>query len=139
MAEAVEGVWGPCDGLLITRDGYARELRGIEVVEAVHPVPDTRGFEVTGRMLELLASCGEGDFVRALISGGGSSLLTRPAGAITLAEEQALTRTLLASGAPIEAMNIVRKHLSVAKGGRLAAAAYQVETAVQKSATVAAG
>lgn len=78
-------------------------------------------------MLALLQSCGEGDFVLALISGGGSSLLTRPAGAITLAEEQALTRALLASGAPIEAMNMVRKQLSTAKGGRLAAAAYPAQ------------
>jgi glycerate 2-kinase len=75
-------------------------------------------------MLDLLGSCGEGDFVLALISGGGSSLLTRPAGAITLSEEQAMTRALLASGAPIDAMNVVRKHLSAVKGGRLAAAAY---------------
>jgi hypothetical protein len=124
MAVAVEAVWGPCEGLIITRVGYGRPLAGIEVAEASHPVPDARGLDATGRMLELLRSCGEGDFVLALISGGGSSLLSQPAGAITLEEERALNAALLASGAPIDAMNTVRKHLSLAKGGRLAAAAY---------------
>ncbi|WP_445679385.1 glycerate kinase type-2 family protein [Radicibacter daui] len=124
MAEAVELCWGPCEGLVITRDGYARPLQGIEVLEASHPVPDRRGLLATKRLLALLQGCGDGDFVLALISGGGSALLSCPAGEITLEEEQALTAALLSSGAPINAMNIVRKHLSGAKGGRLAAAAY---------------
>lgn len=124
MAEAVEAAWGACEGLIITRDSYTRNLQGVEVVEAAHPVPDTRGLEATGRLIKILQNCGETDFVLALISGGGSSLLTQPAGTITLDEEQALTRALLASGAPIDALNVVRKHLSIAKGGRLAAAAY---------------
>jgi glycerate 2-kinase len=124
MAEAVEAAWGPCDGLVITRDGYGRPCRGVEIVEASHPVPDARGLAATERMLELLRSCREDDFVLALISGGGSSLLVQPAGAITLEEKQAVNAALLASGAPIGAMNIVRKHLSRVKGGQLAAAAF---------------
>jgi glycerate 2-kinase len=124
MAEAVESVWGPCEGLVITRDGYGRPCRGIEIVEAAHPVPDARGLAATSRMLTLLDGLGEGDFVLALISGGGSALLVQPAGAITLAEMQAVNRDLLASGAPIEAMNTVRKHLSRVAGGQLAAAAH---------------
>ncbi len=124
MAEAVEAVWGPCEGLVITRYGYARPCRGIEIVEAAHPVPDAAGMAATGRMLALLGGLGEGDFVLALISGGASALLVKPAGAITLAEKQAVTAALLASGAPIDQMNLLRKHLSRVKGGQLAAAAY---------------
>jgi glycerate 2-kinase len=124
MAEAVEAAWGPCDGLVITRDGYGRPCRGVEIAEASHPVPDARGLAATARMLDLLRSCHEDDFVLALISGGGSSLLVQPAGAITFEEKQAVNAALLASGAPIGAMNIVRKHLSRVKGGQLAAAAF---------------
>jgi len=124
MAEAVEAAWGPCEGLVITRYGHARPTRGIEIVEAAHPVPDQAGVEATLRMLTLLEGLGEEDFVLALISGGASALLCAPAGDITLAEKQALSRALLASGAPIGQMNIVRKHLSRIKGGQLAAAAW---------------
>ena len=123
MAEAVEAVWGPCDGLVITRYGYARACRGIEIVEAGHPVPDSAGAAATLRMLDLLAGLGEGDFVLALMSGGASALLCAPAVGVTLAEKQAVNAALLASGAPISAMNTVRKHLSRVKGGQLAAAA----------------
>lgn len=124
MAEAVEAVWGPCDGLVITRYGYARPCRGIEIVEAAHPVPDAAGADATARMLALLSGLGEGDFVLALISGGASALLCAPVDGVTLAEKQAVNAALLASGAPISAMNTVRKHLSRVKGGQLAAAAY---------------
>lgn len=124
MAEAVEAVWGPCDGLVVTRYGHGRPLRGIEVVEASHPVPDATGEAATARMLELLRGLGEDDFVLALISGGASALLVAPAQGVTLADKQAVNAALLASGAPISAMNTVRKHLSRVKGGQLAAAAY---------------
>lgn len=124
MAEAVEAAWGPCEGLVITRYGYARPCRRIEIVEAAHPVPDAAGVAATRRMLDLLAGLGEGDFVLALISGGGSALLCAPAQGITLAEKQALTQGLLASGAPIGDINGIRKEISAVKGGRLAAAAY---------------
>jgi len=124
MAEAVEAEWGPCEGLVITRYGYARPCKGIEIVEAAHPVPDAAGEAATRRMLTLLNGLGEDDFVLALISGGGSALLTAPADGITLAEKQALTQALLASGAPIGEINGIRKELSAVKGGRLAAAAY---------------
>ncbi|WP_439136861.1 glycerate kinase type-2 family protein [Roseicyclus sp.] len=124
MAEAVEAAWGPCDGLVITRYGYGRPCRGIEIVEASHPVPDQAGVDATRRMLDLVASAGEGDFILALISGGGSALLCAPAAGITLDEKQALTQALLASGAPIGEINGIRKEISAVKGGRLAAAAY---------------
>ncbi|SEL40050.1 hydroxypyruvate reductase [Roseovarius azorensis] len=124
MAEAVEAAWGPCEGLVITRYGYARPCQGIEIVEAAHPVPDEAGLRATARMLRLVEELGEGDMALALISGGASALLVQPAGAITLAEKQAVNAALLASGAPIGQMNVLRKHLSRVKGGQLAAAAY---------------
>ena len=124
MAEAVEAVWGPCEGLVITRYGYARPCRGIEIVEAAHPVPDAAGAAATARMIDLLAGLGAEDFVLALISGGASALLVAPVAGVTLAEKQAVNAALLASGAPIDRMNTVRKHLSRVKGGQLAAAAH---------------
>ncbi len=127
MAEAVEAAYGPCEGLVITRYGYARPCKGIEIVEAAHPVPDAAGEAATKRMLDLLDGCGEGDTVLALISGGGSALLTAPVDGITLAEKQALTDDLLASGAPIGDINGIRKQISAVKGGKLAAAAYPAQ------------
>lgn len=124
MAEAVEQVWGRCEGLVITRYGHGRPTKGIEIVEAAHPVPDAAGAEATMRMLNLLAGAGEGDFVLALISGGGSALLSAPVDGVSLADKQAVNAALLASGAPIGVMNLIRKHLSRVKGGQLAAAAY---------------
>ncbi|MBN9671822.1 glycerate kinase type-2 family protein [Roseibium aggregatum] len=124
MAEAVEAEWGPCEGLVITRYGYARPTHQIEIVEAAHPVPDEAGARATGRMLELLEGLGEEDFVLSLISGGASALLTAPAGELSLEEKKEINRMLLASGAPIGQMNVVRKHLSRVKGGQLAAAAH---------------
>ena len=122
MAEAVEAVWGPCEGLVITRYGYARPCRGIEIIEAAHPVPDRAGLEATARILTLLQGLGPEDFVLALISGGASALLVAPVNGVTLAEKQAVNAALLASGAPIVQMNTLRKHLSRVKGGQLAAA-----------------
>ncbi len=130
MAEAVEATWGPCDGLVLTRYGYGRPCRGIEIVEAAHPVPDAAGLAATARMLTLLEGLGEGDFVLALISGGASALLVAPSDGVTLAEKQAVNAALLASGAPIDRMNTVRKHLSRVKGGQLAAAAHPAQMLV---------
>lgn len=124
MAEAVEAEWGPCAGLVITRYGYGRPCQGIEIVEASHPVPDAAGVAATRRMLTLLETVGEGDFVLALISGGGSALLCAPVDGVSLQEKQALTADLLASGAPIGTINGIRKEISAVKGGRLAAAAF---------------
>lgn len=123
MAEAVEAEWGPSEGLVITRYGYGRPTAGIEIALASHPVPDQAGVDATARVLSLLQDLGEDDLVVMLISGGASALLCAPAGAMTLDEKQAVNAALLASGAPIEQMNTLRKHLSRVKGGQLAAAA----------------
>lgn len=124
MAEAVEAAYGPCEGLVITRYGYGRPCKGIEIVEAAHPVPDAAGVTATQRMLDLVQGLGPDDLVLALISGGGSALLCAPAKGLTLKDKIAVNQSLLASGAPIGEMNILRKHLSRVKGGQLAAACY---------------
>ena len=125
MARAVEDNWqGPLEGLVVTRYGYAVPCRQIEIVEAAHPVPDLAGEQAARRMLELVSGLTPDDTVLCLISGGGSSLLPLPLAGITLADKQAVSRALLASGASIGEMNCVRRHLSAIKGGRLAAACY---------------
>ena len=124
MAEAVESVWGPCEGIVITRYGYTRPLNSIKIVEASHPTPDHQGVSGTQEILTLLETLGEDDFVLCLISGGGSSLLCAPAEGLSLSDKQKINRTLLNSGAPIGEMNVVRKHLSKVKGGQLGAASY---------------
>lgn len=124
MAEAVEAAWGACEGLVITRRGHARPCQGIRIVEASHPVPDAAGVAATEEMLALVQGAGEGDLVLVLISGGASALLVAPVAGVTLDDLQAVNRALLASGAPIDQMNVVRKQLSRVKGGQLAAAAH---------------
>jgi glycerate 2-kinase len=127
MAEAVESVWGPCEGLIITRYGHARPCRGIDIIEAAHPVPDTAGAAATQRMLGLLKGLTPDDLVIILLSGGASSLLVKPANGLTLADKQDLTHQLLASGLPIDQMNVIRKHLSAVKGGQLGAACHPAQ------------
>jgi len=132
MAQALEALWpqdAPLSGLVVTRydhipprpEGLARRL---EVVEAAHPVPDAAGLAAAERILALTEGLTEDDLVLCLISGGGSSLLTLPAEGIDLAEKQRINKALLESGAAINEMNCVRKHLSRIKGGRLAAACH---------------
>jgi hydroxypyruvate reductase len=125
MARAFEEAWpGELSGLVVTRYGHRAPTARIEVVEAAHPVPDENGEQAARRILGLVSGLSEDDLVVALISGGGSALLSAPAEGITLADKQAVNRALLASGASIDEMNCVRKHLSAVKGGRLAAAAH---------------
>jgi len=125
MAAAFEKAWdGPIEGLVVTRYGYAAPCERIEIVEAAHPVPDEAGLTASRRLLEMVSGLTADDLVVALISGGGSALLPSPAKGLTLADEIAVNEALLASGAPIAAMNTIRKHVSGIKGGRLAAAAW---------------
>ncbi|MCJ9673946.1 glycerate kinase, partial [Neorhizobium sp. SHOUNA12B] len=123
MAAALESVWtGPLTGVVVTRYGYGCETTSIEILEASHPVPDAAGLAGAKRLVETISGLSENDLVIALVCGGGSALLPAPPEGLTLEDEIALNETLLASGAPISAMNVVRKHLSTIKGGRLAAA-----------------
>lgn len=129
MAQAVEQAWdGPLSGLVVTRYGHAVPCAQVEVVQAAHPVPDAAGEQAARRILELVSGLTADDLVLALISGGGSAVLALPAPGITLADKQATNTALLRCGAPIETMNLVRKHLSAIKGGRLAAAAFPAAT-----------
>lgn len=123
MALAVERAWdGPLEGLVVTRYGHGAPCTQIDVVEAGHPMPDAHGEAAARRMLALAQSLGPDDQVVALISGGGSALLTLPAAGITLEDKRAVNAALLGSGATIGEMNCVRRHLSAIKGGRLGAA-----------------
>jgi len=124
LAAAFEEAWGaPAEGVVVTRYGYAAPCRGLKVIEAAHPVPDAAGEAATREVFAALEGLTEDDLVVALITGGGSALLAAPPEGLTLADEVALNEALLASGAPISAMNAVRKQVSRVKGGRLAAAA----------------
>ena len=129
MAAAVDALWpvaAPLSGLVVTRydhvpPAYKARPGRIEVVEASHPVPDAAGQHAAQRMVELTRGLTANDLVLCLVSGGGSALLSLPAPGLTLADKQAVNKALLASGAAIDEMNCVRKHLSAIKGGRLAA------------------
>lgn len=129
MAEAFEAAWqkagrGRLEGLVVTSHGNKRAAREIEVIEAAHPVPD-QGSEIAAkRLLEKVSGLSGDDLVVALISGGGSSILSLPAAPLTAKDKRAVNKALLAGGVPIHEMNCVRKHLSAIKGGRLAAAVH---------------
>jgi len=125
MARAVELAWpadAPLDGLVVTRYAHGMPTDRIRVVEAGHPVPDGAGEAAAAQILERVSSLTPDDLLIALVSGGGSSLLSLPVGSVPMADLKAVTNSLLRSGAPITEMNIVRKHLSRIQGGRLAAA-----------------
>lgn len=124
MAAAFETLWdGPLSGAVVTRRGQAVPCRQIRVLEAAHPVPDAAGQHAADTLLSAVSGLSSDDLVVALVSGGGSALLPAPPAGLTLEEEQAMNAALLASGAPIGAMNAVRKHVSRIKGGRLGVAA----------------
>ncbi|MBT2129792.1 glycerate kinase type-2 family protein [Aliiroseovarius lamellibrachiae] len=129
MAAAFEALWtaqgnGPVEGIVVTRYGYGAICDKIRVFEAAHPVPDAAGLAASTALFGLVQNLTKDDLVVALICGGGSSLLPSPPKGLTLEDEQALNQALLASGAPISAMNAIRKHVSGIKGGRLAAACH---------------
>jgi len=109
-------------GLATTRHGHGVPTRRIRVVEAGHPVPDEAGLKAADETLRLAAEATADDLLLVLLSGGGSANWIAPADGVSFAQKQQVNRALLRSGAPIGEMNIVRKHLSRIKGGRLARA-----------------
>lgn len=125
MAAAVERHWprdAALSGLVITRYAHSVPTERIRVVEAGHPVPDESGEVAAREILAQVRTLGEDDLLLALVSGGGSSLLSLPAGSVSMADLKEVTRQLLMCGAAIQEINVVRKHLSAIQGGRLAAA-----------------
>jgi len=132
MAAAVDALWpagARLSGLVVTRYDHvppaykarlAERAGRIEVIEASHPVPDEAGRRAAQRIVELTRGLTADDLVLCLVSGGGSALLSLPAPGLTLEDKQAINKALLKSGAAIDEMNCVRKHLSAIKGGRLA-------------------
>ena len=109
-------------GIATTRHGHGVPTRRIRVVEAGHPVPDEAGLKAADDTLRLAAEATADDLLLVLLSGGGSANWIAPADGVSFAQKQQVNRALLRSGAPIGEMNVVRKHLSRIKGGRLARA-----------------
>lgn len=126
MAHAVEEILGDriAGGIVTVKEGHALPLKRVRVVEASHPIPDERGLNAAGEITGILESLGEGDLVICLISGGGSALLSLPVDGVSLADKGAATQALLDAGASIHEMNVLRKHLSRVKGGKLVRMAY---------------
>jgi len=125
LGAAFERLWTAAfEGVIVARYGYAVPCRRLRVIEAAHPVPDAAGLEASAALFAAVAGLTADDLVIALVCGGGSALLPAPPPGLTLEDEQALNRALLASGAPIAVMNAIRKQASRIKGGRLAAACH---------------
>jgi glycerate 2-kinase len=134
MARATGAILGShlTGGLVIVKEGYAGdkeeiEARGVEIVEAGHPIPDQRGQQAAWRMMRMLEGLGADDLVISLISGGGSALMHAPAGEVSLEDMQQLTEVLLRVGADITEINTLRKHLDLIKGGGFARTAAPAE------------
>jgi glycerate 2-kinase len=124
MTQAVESVLGDRidDGLVVVKTAHSGSTERVCIVEASHPVPDEAGVRAGQAILTLAAEATQDDLVIALLSGGGSALLVAPAQELTLADKQDLSKTLLACGASINEINVLRKHCSAVKGGQLARA-----------------
>lgn len=133
MARAVEDHLPPTmqqrfSGEVIVPDGHEEACKVIKITTASHPVPDARGLSAAGRILDQARTLTTKDLMLVLVSGGGSSLFCLPHRGITLEMKQKVTSDLLTTGAPIDQINCVRKHLSAVKGGHLAVAAYPART-----------
>jgi glycerate 2-kinase len=126
MAAALEQAWPdvPLSGVVVTRYGHAVPTSRVRIIEAAHPVPDDNSLQAARDIMDAVRGLTKDDVVIALMSGGGSALLVSPAKGMTLADKQALNRALLRCGASIADMNVVRKQLSLIKGGKLARAAH---------------
>jgi hydroxypyruvate reductase/glycerate 2-kinase len=124
MAETFERTWnGPLEGLAIVPHGQTASFNSIRLLHASHPVPDAGSLAAAEAAMALVSTLGENDLLVALISGGGSSLMSKPAAGITPQEKRAVGKALLDCGANISELNCVRKQVSAVKGGLLARAA----------------
>lgn len=124
MAHELEKRWPvKLEGIVVTRYGHSVPCQNIEIIEAGHPLPDESSVIAAKKILAKVGDLTSDDLVIVLISGGGSALLCLPPAGITLDEKMAVSSALLKSGASINDINCVRKHISAIKGGRLAMAA----------------
>jgi len=110
-------------GIILTKEGYQRDVDGFEIRQAGHPLPTRDSIRATDEIVELVSELSEEDLLLVLISGGASALLASPVKEVGLNDTVTLTQQMLDSGMDIESMNVVRAHLSRVKGGRLAVAA----------------
>jgi len=122
MAKALEDILGDrlTNGWIVVKYGYGMPLGKTHTMEAGHPIPDEAGLKATEVVLDQIRECAEEDLIICAFSGGGSALLPAPSPPINLDEKQETTRLLLDSGATINEINAIRKHLSLTKGGWLA-------------------
>lgn len=122
MAKALEEILGIylTDGAVIVKYDHTANLQRVRLYEAAHPVPDENTLSATSRLVEITRKTGRNDLVFFLLSGGGSALFELLPDSISLHDLQILNTKLLASGASIEEINVVRKHISLVKGGRFA-------------------
>ncbi len=122
MARAAEELLGDrvAAGLVNVKYGYTDQTDRIRLHEAGHPVPDQSGLDGTQEIVRLVEDAGADDLVLCLISGGGSALLMLPEEPVSLTDYQQLTNLMLRSGATINQVNTIRKHIERVKGGRLA-------------------
>ncbi len=122
IAKAIEDVLGDkiADGIVIVKRGQKENLKRIQVFEAGHPIPDEDGLNATRQIVEIAKKAKENDIVFCPLTGGCSSLLVLPANDISLEDKRTVSKLLLNSGAPIKDINVVRRHISMIKGGRLA-------------------
>ncbi len=125
LAFALENSFkGPISGTVVTPYGHSVKCKNIEVIEASHPLPDENGLLAAGKILKAVKDLTVDDLVIALVCGGGSALLPAPPGRLKLQDEIDLNKVLLSSGVSISKMNLIRKHVSNVKGGKLGLACY---------------
>jgi len=130
MARAIEEILSVDEGIVVIPRGQCcgSQPKNFEVLEASHPVPDESSVHAAEKALEIARKCEKNDIFIALISGGGSSLLAKPAEGLTLEDKKAVTELLLRSGCTVSELNEVRKKISAVKGGKLAEAAMPAKT-----------
>ena len=124
MAQALERILSKRleGGLAVVKTGHTLPTKRITILEAGHPIPNQAGVKATQQLLTLIHSLTPQDLLFVLLSGGASSLLPAPVPGLSLTDKQRTTRLLLHCGATINEINIVRKHLSLSKGGGLISA-----------------
>jgi hydroxypyruvate reductase/glycerate 2-kinase len=118
-ARAVKEILGESLQEACIVSNYAASVEGVEIFESSHPVLTDKSIRAAEMLMEKMSGLSEDDFFIYVLSGGSSALIEKPVPPVTLSEMQTLTKGLLANGVPIEEINIVRKHLSLVKGGRL--------------------